>query len=437
MKTGLFFCLVLLVACRKTGDQNPVTRREKPNIILILGDDIGYEVLTCDGGQSYFTPAIDNLAKKGTRFTQCHACPNCSPTRVELLTGKYNFRNYTGWGSLNPAEKTIANMLHDAGYKTCVAGKWQLGGGDASIHAFGFDKYRVFEPFYTDNEATENLYRYKDPRLYEDGKYLPDNITSGKYADDMFTDYISNFIDDNLSDPFFVYYPLSLCHMPFSPTPDDAEYAAWDPLSNASDPHFFPSMVKYMDKKVQQVIDKVNAAGLGSNTIIIFMGDNGTPAQITSKYNGQIIQGGKSTTTIYGTHVPLIIAWPGSFSSQQISDALIDPSDFLPVLAEMAKINEPDFGILDGISFYPVLFGSTERLRDWIYCYWKPQYHDPVFKTWVQDEVYKLYDSTNQHFFFNIITDPNELSPVPYDQLNAAEVAIKNRFDSVLSTMHN
>jgi len=438
--TALFFCLVtILSSCRKTGSQDQSPSQQMPNIIFILGDDIGYEVPTSDGGQSYSTPAIDLLAQEGVRFTQCQACPDCSPTRIELLTGKYGFRNYTGWGQLDVSQKTIANMLHDVGYKTCVAGKWQLGGGDPSIRGFGFDKYLVFEPFYVAKEATENLYRYKNPRLYENGSYLADNLTSGKYADDLFADYLCKFIDSNLSNPFFIYFSLSLCHAPFSPTPDDPEFNAWEPLNDTSDARFFPSMVRYMDKKIEQIVDTVNAAGLSRNTIIIFMGDNGTPAPITSAFNGQMIAGGKGASTIYGTHVPLIVDWPGVVLPRQVSDGLIDPSDFLPAFAEMANIKQPtDYGTLDGTSFYPLLFGSKDRLRDWIYCYWKPENgNNKAFRTWVQDEKYKLYDSTNQHLFFNIANDPMELNPVPYDQLNTEEQARKTKFDSVLSVMHN
>jgi len=429
-------CLILFSSCKKSGAPN--NNAEKPNIVLILGDDVGYEVFTCNGGQSYVTTAVDNLASQGMRFTQCHVCPNCSPTRVEMLTGKYNFRNYIGWGNLDRSQKTIANMLHDAGYATCVAGKWQLNGGDEAIHAFGFDKYLVFEPFYVDDEAIENLYRYKNPRLYENGDYLPSTVTNGKYADDMFADYISNFIDSNASHPFFIYYPLSLCHMPYCPTPDDPEFSAWDPLVNPSDTTFFPSMVKYMNKKIQQVVDKIDASGLSQKTVIIFLGDNGTQREIISNYNGQRIQGGKGTTTIYGTHVPLVIKWPGAVLPNQVSTGLIDASDFLPTIADIAGINTPEnFGILDGISFYPLLSGSTERLRDWIYCYWHPQLSIPKMQAWVHDEKNKLYDTTNKNLFFNINNDPLELNPIPNDQLTQSEADRKKVFQSVLNSMHN
>jgi arylsulfatase A len=157
----------------------------------------------------------------------------------------------------------------------------------------------------------------------------------------MFAEYISNFIDSNLHNPFFVYFPLSLCHDPFSPTPDDPEFAVWDPLEDGRDTAFFPSMVKYMDKKVKQIVDKINSVGLASRTIIIFMGDNGTPNQISSTFKGERLQGGKNTSTTHGIHVPLIVTCPAKFLSGLTSAGLIDASDFLPTLADMTKINEP------------------------------------------------------------------------------------------------
>jgi len=432
-------CVLILSSCQKeTAGSILDLNRKKPNIILILGDDIGYEIPNYTGGQSYSTPSINALAASGVQFSRCHVCPNCSPSRVELLTGKYGFRNYAGWGSLDPSQKTFANMLHNAGYKTCVAGKWQLGGGDASIHGFGFDKYRVFEPFDVADETEINMRRYKNPSLYENGDYLPDSYTNGKYADDLFTDYIFNFIDSNLSSPFFVYFSLSLCHKPFSPTPDDAAFATWDPLVNKSDASFYPSMVKYMDKKVKQVVDKINAVHLTNKTIIIFLGDNGTPQEISSEYNDQTVEGGKNTSTIYGTHVPLILSWPGTIPAKQVSGGLIDGTDFLPTLADAAGIKRPtNYGTLDGISFYPLWFGETKRLRDWIYCYWQPENKENAsFRVWTQDENYKLYDSTYNRYFFNISTDPLELNRIPGRDLTDAERARKRTFDSVLKVMH-
>ncbi len=440
-QVNIIFYVFVLMSCKKETDVgiHHVQISDKPNIILVLADDVGYEVPTYTGGQSYSTPALDSLAATGIQFTQCQVCPNCSPTRIELMTGKYNFRNYKQWGVLNRDQKTIANMLQDVGYTTCVAGKWQFDGGNTSIRKFGFDKYRVWLPNKADGEDKQEKYRYKNPNLYENGHFLSQNLTNGKYADDMFVDYISNFIDENKDYSFFIYYPLSLCHMPFSPTPDDPEYAAWSPLSDPQDEKFFPSMVKYMDKEIKRVTDKVKAAGLADKTIIIFLTDNGTPSEITSVYKGKNTRGGKNKSTVYGTHVPLIVNWPGHIAAQQTSEGLIDATDFLPTIADIAGIQKPsDFGTLDGISFYPLLFGSQQRLRDWIYCYWDPGLYDrDNFKVWVQDENYKLYDITNNNNFYNISADSHELKPIPNNALTPEESARKQIFQSVLSQMHN
>src|SRR5581483_9184818 len=168
-------------------------------------------------------PNLDFLAANGVQFTQCYNHPDGSPSRVAILTGKYNFRNYVKWGYLPPSEKTFGNMLHDAGYATCWVGKWQLQGGDTRIRSAGFDNYIVFLP--EGSGQREN--RYKDPHLYTNGAYLPDSATAGKYSEDMFYDYIGSFIDSNKSRPFFAMYATLLPAQPWVPAPDDPEVATW------------------------------------------------------------------------------------------------------------------------------------------------------------------------------------------------------------------
>jgi len=371
------------------------------------------------------------------RFTQCYALPLCSPSRIELITGKYNFRNYTQWGRLDTTQKTFANMLQLAGYKTCYAGKWQLDGGDNSIRKFGFDKYLIWLPFLPKSELIESTYRYKNPHLYQNGKFLPERQTAGKYADDMFVNYISKFIDSNLTKPFFVFYSASLVHEPFGPTPDNPEFASWDYTIMPSDKRFFPSMVKYMDKEIQKIIGKLNSRGLLNNTVIIFTGDNGTPSDIGSLFQGHEITGGKGISTVYGTHVPLIVRWPGTVSAGQVSDALIDFSDFLPTLAGIAQVAVPvDYGQIDGVSFVPALDDSKINLRKWVFSSWIHSLTGDKWQRWVQNRRYKLYDSLYQNNFFNIVKDPLELSPIPDQNLTSDEIVIKNKFTNVLNSMH-
>lgn len=409
----------------------------QPNVILILADDIGYEVPTYTGGRSYSTPNLDALAQGNLQFTRFHATPLCSPSRVELLSGKYNFRNYTDWGQYNTDVPTIANLMKNAGYATCVAGKWQLNGGDSSIKKMGFDNYRVYLPYTDANEKSEDWYRYKNPHIYQNGTDLPADSTRGKYADDMFVDYISNFINNNQSKPFFVYFPFSLCHYPFVPTPDDPEYATWTPESRKWDVKYYPSMVQYLDKKVGQLLDKVNSVGLAQNTIIIFVSDNGTPKQITSLYDDQTIPGGKNSTNEYGTKVPCIVKWPGVIPAGTVSDRLTDLTDIMPTLADIAGMQIPQsFGTTDGSSFYPTLEGSSVNMRQTIYTYFKPHLPNKP-KGWAQTETYKLYDSSNYNKFFNIIADPYEKMPLKLASLTADQKTVRQQLSNVIAGMHN
>ncbi|HRH60829.1 MAG TPA: sulfatase-like hydrolase/transferase, partial [Chitinophagaceae bacterium] len=200
----VLFIILSAAGCRKNihevsavqsgGAVNNADAAATPNIILILGDDVGYEVPACYGGQSYSTPFIDSIASAGRRFTNCYSAPSCSPSRFMLLSGKYNFRNYRKWGQMPITTKTIGNMFSDAGYSTCYAGKWQLDGGDNSIRTFGWQKYAVWLPFKLQDEGLEGS-RYKSSKIYQDGGYMPQSYSYNKYSEDLFTDYILHFTD--------------------------------------------------------------------------------------------------------------------------------------------------------------------------------------------------------------------------------------------------
>jgi arylsulfatase A len=424
-------------SCKKNlKDIDNTTNEPKPNIIFIVGDDVGYEVPAVNGGISYSTPNIDKLAQNGMRFTQCRSAPLCSPSRFMLLTGKYNFRNYTTWGVMDQGQRTSANMLKDAGYATCYAGKWQLDGGDQSIHTFGFDKYSVWLPFKVCPEEAEGS-RYKSAKIYEKGAYLPDSETLNKYSEDHFADYLLNFIDSNSSKPFFVYYAMILSHTAFSPTPDDPEYATWDSNPYNSDTAFFPSMVKYMDKKIGLLIDKLKTLGIENNTIIFYVGDNGTQREITSLFKNKSIRGAKGQTIEYGIHVPLLCKWTGKVAAATINNDLVDFTDFLPTLADMANIPKPvNYGILDGTSFYPQLKGSQGNTRNSMFTYYNPNIcegNEPI-QRYSQDSIYKLYETGA---FYKFANDLFEKKPLPDSSLTLEQKQIKQNLQNVLNMMHN
>jgi arylsulfatase A len=459
---SVVFCLLALTLakCRKnfstvlfrneSSNVYNASSAGKLNIILILGDDVGYEIPGYTGGQSYSTPNLNNLAANSMQFTQCHFTPLCSTSRLELLTGKYNFRNYTGWGVFPTGNKTIANMLHNAGYVTCLSGKWQFIGGNATIKNAGFDTYCI-------NGAGENGIRvngaplkgqwYKNPHIYQNGKLFPDSLTLGKYGQDIFRNFIFNFIDSNKNKatPFFVCWTPNLCHKPFSPTPDDPEFASWDPEKpeELGDTKYFPSMVKYLDKMIGQLLDKIKNTGLQNNTVIIFTGDNGTPVEIFSNYLGQRIKGGKGSTIETGIHVPLIVNCPGFTVPGSINNDLIDCCDFWPTILGIVGVpySSVDNPNLDGISFSPQILGQVSHKRNWSFCYFQPHPEDPDHpptERWVKNIIYKRYDSITDPLrkgLYNFKNDYKEKAAIPYNKMTLSEQDLNKKFLHILDSL--
>src|SRR5688500_16000508 len=195
----------------------------KPNLILIMADDLGYECITANGGQSYRTPNLDRLAATGIRFEQCHVQPLCTPTRVQLMTGRYNIRNYLNFGTLPRTETTFAHLLKKAGYATAVCGKWQLGQERDSAQHFGFDESCLWQ-------QTRRPPRYANPGLEYNG--VEKDFANGEYGPTMVNDFALDFITRHKAAPFFLYYPMILTHNPFQPTPDSPE---WDPATKGEE----------------------------------------------------------------------------------------------------------------------------------------------------------------------------------------------------------
>ncbi|MEM6259817.1 MAG: sulfatase-like hydrolase/transferase [Planctomycetota bacterium] len=185
-----------------------------------MADDMGYECVVANGGETYETPNLDSLAKRAVRFTRGHAQPICTPTRVQIMSGLYNSRSYTVFGELKPGTTTFANILQDAGYATCIVGKWQLRGGFEGPNKFGFDKYCLWQLIRRPNW-------FSNPGLEINGEEK--DFKNGEYGLDLVTDYPNDFIDRQARSgkPFLLYYPMMLLHWSFEPTPDSEE---WDPV---------------------------------------------------------------------------------------------------------------------------------------------------------------------------------------------------------------
>ncbi|MGH9338143.1 MAG: sulfatase-like hydrolase/transferase [Acidobacteriota bacterium] len=359
------------------------TEVRKPNIVLIMADDLGAECLGCYGGTSYRTPHLDVLAASGIRFENAYCTPVCTPSRVQLMTGQYPFHN--GWPDgiwtkprdqkfLDPGLFNFAQMLKGAGYATAVAGKWQLARfEDRPHHAaeIGFDEHCLWTWEYETEdpnmakEGGARLARYWDPGVWKNGALMEN--TRGKFGPDIYTDFLLDFMERKKTEPFFVYYPMALTHWPFVPTPDmegDKDGARRGPEAQKN----FAAMVEYMDKLVKRIVDKLDELGIRENTLVLFTGDNGTAQELESGLNGRVISGGKNTLTEEGARVPLIAHWKGITPEGRVSEDLIDFTDMLPTFADMAGARLPAGARIDGRSFLPQLRGQAGNPRDWIYC---------------------------------------------------------------------
>lgn len=410
----------------------------RPNVVMIVTDDIGIECFSFAGSADYQTPNLDRLATNGLAFSHCYAQPLCTPSRVKLMTGKYNFRNYDEFGYLSPRERTIGNVMRDAGYQTCISGKWQLNGHFTKEPRFddprrpadaGFDRSCLWQV--SRRKSAGGC--YYNPRIEIDGELQAKRKFNGKYGPDIFCEFLCQFIRKNRSRPFFAYYPMVLAHPPFH-LPPRLPNARSNDLSKMSEGErkqmHFKQMVEYADMLVGRVTACLESEGLRENTIIIFTSDNGTPPQITSaKSDGSIVLGGKGRLTDAGTHVPLVFSGP-TVSMKGVSDEMVDFADIFPTLVEIA--GEEPSRPFDGVSLLPVLSGLPRETKPFAYCYYNPKFHgfESFSGEFIRDQQFKLYRDGR---FYNIWSDPNEENPITADNelLRVRRIELQGWLESV------
>ena len=420
--------LILLGAC--SSGSNELDGDRRPNVVLILVDDLGKEWVSAYGAEDIVTPNIDALAASGILFHNVYSMPQCTPTRVTLLTGQYPFRHgwvnhwdVPRWGggahfdeTMNPS---LGIEMKKAGYATCIAGKWQIDDFRVEPDALprnGFDAYCMWTGYETG--VPESAERYQDPYLFTTAgaKTYHDS-----FGPDVFTEFIATFIANHRKDqPFFVFYPMALTHPPLVDTPDE---------SSDTKLGKHKAMVRYADKLTGSIVNSLEAAGVRDNTVIIWTTDNGTSRGIIGTLDGRKVAGGKSKTVEPGISVPFIVSWPQGITGPQVSEALIDFSDFFPTLLDLAGVNVGHkwkvSGVdqpIDGRSFKNALGPENKRSpRDWILSMGggnharltdsgvenKFNYRDRVLR----DYRYKLYiDSRGQPAsFIDLRLDPYEV----------------------------
>lgn len=422
---AILFLMLLLSACSSKSSGDKVSS-SLPNIVFILVDDLGKEWVSAYGASDISTPNIDALAKSGMLFNNVYSMPQCTPSRLTLLTGQYPFRH--GWvnhwdvprwgGGAHFDERIYPNLsmkIKEAGYKTCIAGKWQIDDFRVekdALQKVGFDEFCMWPGYETGIPASAE--RYQEPYIFtqDTSKTYPSD-----FGPDLFRDFIIRFIRDNKEQPMFIYYPMVLPHVPFVDTPDEK-------ADTDLDKH--KAMVRYTDKILGEIVKALEEAKIRDNTLIVWTTDNGTTAKIMGTYQGRKVKGGKSKTTEAGICAPFIVSWPDQIKANQTSDALIDFTDIFPTFLDIAgnSYQSKEEGlVIDGQSFKEVIMGkSKESKREWILGMGggnsarltdKGVENQYVFRDRViRNERYKLYVNSQRkpEKFIDLLEDPFELN---------------------------
>lgn len=370
---GLFIFITILMSCNNQNTyENHISNKKiknQPNILFILLDDLGKEWVSGYDADDIDTPNIDSLLKGGMKFTNVWSMPQCTPSRVTLMTGQYPFRHgwinhydVPRWGhgvnfdsNKNPS---LARILKKAGYNTCIAGKWQINDfrlQPDSMIEHGFDDYCMWTGGEGGN-LKKSEKRYWDPYIHtkEGSKTYP-----GEFGEDIFSDFIIDFMEKNKQKPMFIYYPMCLPHGPLTTTPLEPH------IKDKIDKH--KAMVGYTDIILKKLVTALEKLKIRNNTIIFWTTDNGTAGNITGQINGEKIKGGKTYLTQNGVNEPFIVNWPGTISPGTNTNALIDFSDILPTFADLGGAELPKKYKYDGKSFKDLLIGKKNHSgRNWI-----------------------------------------------------------------------
>ena len=361
----LFLTTILLISLLSLNCQTPI---DHPNILFIMVDDLGPEWISAYGSESIETPNIDRLAKEGMLFEKAYSMPQCTPTRVTLLTGQYPYRHgWTNhwdvprWGAGAHFDPTLnlsfARLFREAGYKTAAAGKWQINDFRVQPKAMvehGFDEYAMWTGYETLNPASAE--RYQDAYIHtREGS----KTYQGQFGPDVYTDFLIEFMKTHRDEPMLMYFPMALTHTPLIPTPHEP-----DAESNL-DRH--KAMTRYMDHLVGRLINTIEELNLREKTYIFFTTDNGTTRGIEGQINGRPIKGGKGSLGENGIRAPFIVSAPSRIAEGTTTEILMDFSDLFPTFLELANIPAPDSLTLDGFSFATTLHNArAQGSRDWI-----------------------------------------------------------------------
>ncbi|MGI9541970.1 MAG: arylsulfatase [Cyclobacteriaceae bacterium] len=414
----------------------------RPNIIYILADDLGYGDLSIYGQEKFETPNIDALAKQGMLFTQHYSGATvCAPSRSALLTGLHTGHTPIrgnkevrpeGQYPLPDSVLTLPKLMKNAGYVTGAFGKWGLGapGSEGDPMNQGVDEFYGYNcQRFGHNYYPYHLWHNSDSLVLEDNA----GNQSNSYAPELIHQQALNFIEENKDQPFFLFMPSIIPHAElvapetymkdyrgrFDPEPvyegvDEGPEFRQGPYMSQKEPHAaFVAMIHILDQQVGEIVEKVKAQGIEDNTLIIFTSDNGPHLEGGAdpdffNSNG-IYKGYKRDLYEGGIRVPMIASWPSKIRAGSTSEHISAFWDVLPTLAELTGQSIPNE--LDGLSFLPTLLGEPIQARH-DYLYW--EFHEKGGRKALRQGDWKIvqYDVNREpqgsYQLYNLIVDPSE-----------------------------
>ena len=368
--------MVLIVGCLAVVLSLGAAADDRPNIVFILADDLGWTDLAVTGSDYYLTPNLDKFAGQSLRFTNGYSnCANCAPTRAALMSGMYGPRTgiYTVGKSergntkdrlliptpnktkLDPQVVTLAEVLRDAGYATAMTGKWHLGDGETGPANQGFD----YVPYYA-HGTRSFIAPYKT-------RGLPDDAPKGEYLTERLANEAIKFIKQQRGGdkPFFLYLPFFAVHTPINPLPELVEKAKQRTRGRYHHNPEYAAFVEGMDRSVGKVLDALDDMGLKDNTLVVFASDNGGYGPATDVYP---LRGSKGIFYEGGIRVPLFVRYPGVTQAGATCDEPVMLFDFYPTLTQIAGGKLPTTQPVDGKSLVPLFKNPKQTLnRDAIY----------------------------------------------------------------------
>ena len=428
-----------------------------PNIVLILADDLGVEGLNCYGGTSYRTPRLDRLAAEGMRFTHAYAQPLCTNTRIQLMTGLYNHRNWLYFGCLDPRAKTFGHYLSKAGYKTCMVGKWQLQSYDPpdypggkhrrgkgmKVDDAGFHEYSLWHTGHTEDKGL-SLRRSDDIRERQVSHRHEGPLWAGPLGE-AYLEQVSQATEER-PETFFCLLCDGTAALALRADTSQQRLGRRREAASAAGYHRRRHEVFCRHGRLRGRGRRTGRRRSRSSrlcveeTLILFYSDNGTDRRVTSQTIFGTVAGGKGTTTNAGTHVPLIARWPGRIGQGTINANLVDSTDFLPTLLEAAgrPVAPADGVSLDGTSFFGQLLDKPTKPRQWVFCHYDPRpgWDKEKYRLvrFARDRRFKLYADGR---LFDIHADIREQHPIIDAEATPEARAARERLDAVLKSMRD